>query len=996
MNNLSGDIIQRPNRISGNLSSPTERIDAPFTEAKNAYQLAKMLDPTIGTLEEWIASLEGAPGENAQLLGVFASEQDLLSAYPQPPGESVWAFVSDSENPTILQVYRPTAGNWTVESFALPQVPIDTDPTLTADSDLVAPSQKAVKAYVDINLENLTPEDIGAQPAGDYATLDEAGKVPSSQLPSYVDDVREFANLAAFPPTGETGVIYVALDTGRTYRWSGSIYVEISSRPASTDEVQEGDTNLYYTDERAAAAAPVQTVNGQVGDVDLNYEDVGADPTGAAQAVQDNLNVVQNTAYTFLSSGLVTGGNLSINVDPTKFNVSAGYGYLVDYWTTPGTPVLTKVEWTQKTAQVTPYLNSAISTTVMLDIDGNLVFQIDPPSRSNYNRYLVLGKLLHPNRSTITGTSQYQHSASGSVGNGMDLMHFLGTLADGVVFSPNGANLQINRSGGRLLRIGGNYTTDKESPNITPIAQQQPTSFFYRYRDGAGGFKVDVPAVSNFVPNVYDDGSGTLATLQSSKYVNHRVYIFTSGNAYIVPGQTIYNHLADAVAALASEPFALDPQLADANLRTVITCRGGATALNNASDVLFTNGGIFGVIGGAAGASNIFTPGGVSFDLQYNNVGAFAGAAIDGLVKARAAVGPPVAAVAGEDYSAPGHTHVWSEVSKVGSTPADVGAGTVATSNYTFSDSPPASPQEKDIWVNTTTLQQFVRYGSVWVETSGAAVTPEAVGAALTSVTNIAGAKTLSGQLELSASQAATNPESAMSRALGDLRYYRRGLINMAFDTASSNWSAVTSGSGASAAYASGRIIVYSASTTQFGSCTVAPVSATGTQFNLSKQLGNGYGGIDFARYIEVEFSLFTHFNFELAKQNWAVVLSTATTAAGVAAMTPESGASYIAVVCIGGAITLQVCNNTTKSTSATLQTIGSGVNTLLFRMVNLGNGTVQLYIDEVLVGSLSGGQTGFVPAISNKFFLCATSSAVATTIPGSVIFGCPRLSWTP
>jgi lysophospholipase L1-like esterase len=54
------------------------------------------------------------------------------------------------------------------------------------------------------------------------------GTVPASQLPSYVDDVLEYANLAAFPATGESGKIYVANDTNLTYRWSGSSYVGLS------------------------------------------------------------------------------------------------------------------------------------------------------------------------------------------------------------------------------------------------------------------------------------------------------------------------------------------------------------------------------------------------------------------------------------------------------------------------------------------------------------------------------------------------------------------------------------------------------------------------------------------------------------------------------------------------------------------------------------------------------------------------------------------------
>jgi hypothetical protein len=61
-----------------------------------------------------------------------------------------------------------------------------------------------------------------------YAGLDSTGKVPSTQLPSYVDDVLEAANVAALPATGETGKIYVTLDTNKIYRWTGSVYVEIS------------------------------------------------------------------------------------------------------------------------------------------------------------------------------------------------------------------------------------------------------------------------------------------------------------------------------------------------------------------------------------------------------------------------------------------------------------------------------------------------------------------------------------------------------------------------------------------------------------------------------------------------------------------------------------------------------------------------------------------------------------------------------------------------
>lgn len=71
--------------------------------------------------------------------------------------------------------------------------------------------------------------------ANGVASLDAGGKVPAGQLPSYVDDVLEASSLAAFPATGETGKIYVALDTNKVYRWTGSVYIEISPTAGNAD-----------------------------------------------------------------------------------------------------------------------------------------------------------------------------------------------------------------------------------------------------------------------------------------------------------------------------------------------------------------------------------------------------------------------------------------------------------------------------------------------------------------------------------------------------------------------------------------------------------------------------------------------------------------------------------------------------------------------------------------------------------------------------------------
>ena len=82
-----------------------------------------------------------------------------------------------------------------------------------------------------VGLSNVTNDaqvkrsEMGA--ASGVATLDSAGKVPASQLPSYIDDVLEYDTKSAFPETGEAGKIYVDKSTNTSWRWSGTTYVQI-------------------------------------------------------------------------------------------------------------------------------------------------------------------------------------------------------------------------------------------------------------------------------------------------------------------------------------------------------------------------------------------------------------------------------------------------------------------------------------------------------------------------------------------------------------------------------------------------------------------------------------------------------------------------------------------------------------------------------------------------------------------------------------------------
>lgn len=87
--------------------------------------------------------------------------------------------------------------------------------------------------------------------ANGVATLDANGQVPSSQLPSYVDDViegyynegkiyKEEAHKTEIK--GESGKLYIDLHTSSEYRWSGTVWASISNPLdiATTEEAKAG------------------------------------------------------------------------------------------------------------------------------------------------------------------------------------------------------------------------------------------------------------------------------------------------------------------------------------------------------------------------------------------------------------------------------------------------------------------------------------------------------------------------------------------------------------------------------------------------------------------------------------------------------------------------------------------------------------------------------------------------------------------------------------
>lgn len=124
--------------------------------------------------------------------------------------------------------------------------------------------------------------------ASGVAELDANGKVPSSQLPSYVDDVLEYSAKSSFPATGETGKIYVDTTTNKTYRWSGSAYVEISESLAlgeTSSTAYRGDRGKTAYDHSQASGNPHGTTGAGV-----NLTGYSKGSSTSAVAATDTIN----------------------------------------------------------------------------------------------------------------------------------------------------------------------------------------------------------------------------------------------------------------------------------------------------------------------------------------------------------------------------------------------------------------------------------------------------------------------------------------------------------------------------------------------------------------------------------------------------------------------------------------------------------------------------------------------------------------------------------
>lgn len=211
--------------------------------------------------------------------------------------EKRYAIKVDSNGNAYVDVnWTDTNTTYTLESFGI---------TVTAaEINYLSGLTSNVKTQLDTINTSLNGKINSTEKgtANGVATLDQNGHILASQLPSSVDEIVEITDLSG---TGEAGKIYVNTTDNKTYRWSGSTFVEISASLA----LGETASTAYYGDKGKTAYDHSQTTSGNPHNV--TYTDVGApSATGQGASGTWGISITGNAATATTATTATSAGNI--------------------------------------------------------------------------------------------------------------------------------------------------------------------------------------------------------------------------------------------------------------------------------------------------------------------------------------------------------------------------------------------------------------------------------------------------------------------------------------------------------------------------------------------------------------------------------------------------------------------------------------------------------------------------------------------------------------
>ena len=315
-------------------------------------------------------------------------------------------------------------------------------------------------------------------------------------------------------------------------------------------------------------------------------------------------NTISTGAYFY--TGATTASTTTINVSPMR-------GWIV-YNTGPTyatNPLVLNIYYSGGTNLPVTGLTSSFDTYLLVNSGGTLYQTNTYPTPQERRQNIFLGRVVHPNKTTILNVEQSVDFDVSPYSSLRDLWVPIKIINEGVVPSPNGANLTFKTSSGTFWGNGIGFPTDELNPNAITVPAYIPASFYYTTQTG-GTFTATTTTVDT---TNYDVGGVITPVPGSGNYTTQRIYMSQSGVIRLQYGQEYYSTLAKAIAAIPSETFVVNPDNSiDCTLIGLLTVKDGTGDLSNTDDAIFTFVSKFGeILGGTGGIST------TTLQQAYNN-----------------------------------------------------------------------------------------------------------------------------------------------------------------------------------------------------------------------------------------------------------------------------------------------------------------------------------------------------------------------------------------
>jgi hypothetical protein len=333
--------------------------------------------------------------------------------------------------------------------------------------------------------------------------------------------------------------------------------------------------------------------------VNINNEDSNISLTDIERNILEG-NVISSGTYQY--TGMTQGTGQTINVAFMR-------GWIVkntyDYATFPD---VTNVYYTGGTNIPLTYLNSADATYILVSSASTLVQQTTFPTPQQRRENILLGKVVHPNRTSIISLNQTVDFDVSPMAAIRDIWTPLKLINQGILVSPHSTTLEIDTSAGTLWGNGIGWVKNQANPDSVSISGTSPTTFQYRSQLGpVTGATAPYTGNTTFIDPAHYDNNGVITNVGggSNSSTNQRVYLFPTGLIRIQYGQQVYGSLSAAVAGSQTEQFVEYGNNRDNGILIgIISVNKNATDLSNIGQAVFNFVSKFGeVMGGTGGLS---------------------------------------------------------------------------------------------------------------------------------------------------------------------------------------------------------------------------------------------------------------------------------------------------------------------------------------------------------------------------------------------------------